>query len=219
MKFSDNTIEILKNFSLINPSLSFKEGNKLRTVSPNKTMLASAKIEDEISSDFCIGELTRFMSCLSLFEEPEITFGEKSCIISGDNNKLEYVYTSENLITLPPKDDIKIPSSDVVFNLTNAAFSSIKKAMSVLSLTEMAFVGKKGKLFAKALNIKGVTADNFSIELGTVDSNFTVVLKNENLKMMPFDYEVIISSKGICQFSSENVTYWIPIEVESSKFE
>ena len=33
MKLSDKTISVLKNFSSINQSILFKEGNKLRTIS------------------------------------------------------------------------------------------------------------------------------------------------------------------------------------------
>ena len=40
MKLSEQTIEVLQNFSSINQSLLFKEGNVLKTVSPQKTVLA-----------------------------------------------------------------------------------------------------------------------------------------------------------------------------------
>ena len=39
MKLSDKTISVLKNFSSINQSILFKEGNKLRTISVMKTFL------------------------------------------------------------------------------------------------------------------------------------------------------------------------------------
>ena len=38
MKLSDDTINVLKNFSGINQSLQFKAGNTLRTISPLKTI-------------------------------------------------------------------------------------------------------------------------------------------------------------------------------------
>ena len=42
MKISESTFDVLKNFSTINPSLAFKKGSKLRTVSPQKNILAEA---------------------------------------------------------------------------------------------------------------------------------------------------------------------------------
>ena len=44
MKLSDKTISVLKNFSSINQSILFKEGNKLRTISVMKNILAEATV-------------------------------------------------------------------------------------------------------------------------------------------------------------------------------
>ena len=38
MKLSENTVNVLKNFSGINQSLQFKAGNVLKTISPLKTI-------------------------------------------------------------------------------------------------------------------------------------------------------------------------------------
>ena len=46
MKLSNETLTILKNFASINSGLEFKEGNKLATMSPTKSVLAKATIGD-----------------------------------------------------------------------------------------------------------------------------------------------------------------------------
>jgi hypothetical protein len=48
MKFSDKTLTVLKNFASINPSLIFKPGQQLKTISPQKTVVAIATIDDVI---------------------------------------------------------------------------------------------------------------------------------------------------------------------------
>ena len=53
MKLSDKTISVLKNFSSINQSILFKEGNKLRTISVMKNILAEATITEEFAKDLC----------------------------------------------------------------------------------------------------------------------------------------------------------------------
>ena len=45
MKLSDKTISVLKNFSSINQSILFKEGNKLRTISVMKNILAQSLLQ------------------------------------------------------------------------------------------------------------------------------------------------------------------------------
>ena len=52
MKLSDKTISLLKNFSSINQSILVKEGNKLRTISVMKNILAEATVTEEFSKDF-----------------------------------------------------------------------------------------------------------------------------------------------------------------------
>ena len=46
MKLSESTLSLLKNFSTINQSILFKQGNKLRTVSVMKNILAEATIAE-----------------------------------------------------------------------------------------------------------------------------------------------------------------------------
>ena len=72
MKFSERTLTILKSFSTINKSILMKEGNTLRTITPEKTLIASATIPDQLPSEACIYDLSRFLSILSLHTSPDV---------------------------------------------------------------------------------------------------------------------------------------------------
>ena len=78
MKLSDQTISILKNYSTINESLLFTEGNRLRTNAKNKSLLASAKIEETIPVKFAIYNLNQFLSAMTMFGQADLDFTEKS---------------------------------------------------------------------------------------------------------------------------------------------
>ena len=52
MKLSEKTVNLLKNFAGINQSILFKKGNKLRTMSVMKNILAEAEVEEEFER-FC----------------------------------------------------------------------------------------------------------------------------------------------------------------------
>ena len=54
MQLSEKTISLLKNFSGINQSILFKEGNKLRTISVMKNILAEVQVDEEFERDFGI---------------------------------------------------------------------------------------------------------------------------------------------------------------------
>ena len=60
MNLSEKTFNLLKNFSSINQSILFKQGNTLRTMSVMKNILAEADIEEDIPQDFAIYDLVRF---------------------------------------------------------------------------------------------------------------------------------------------------------------
>ena len=65
MKLSDNTLTVLKNFAGINNSILVKEGNRLRTISVAKNILAEADIKEDFPRDFAIYDLE---SVLEWFE-------------------------------------------------------------------------------------------------------------------------------------------------------
>ena len=74
MKLSDETLSLLKNFSSINQSILFKQGNSLRTISVMKNILAEATIKEDIPTDFGIYDLNQFLNALSLHQNPELDF-------------------------------------------------------------------------------------------------------------------------------------------------
>ncbi len=84
MKLSDKTISVLKNFSSINQSILFKEGNKLRTISLMKNILAEATVSEEFMRDFGIYDLNQFLNGLSLHSSPELDFTNESYVVIRD---------------------------------------------------------------------------------------------------------------------------------------
>ena len=69
MEVSDTTLNVLKNFATINPSLLFPAGDKLATLSPKKNIMAKAKIEESIPKRFAIYDLNQFLGVVSLFKK------------------------------------------------------------------------------------------------------------------------------------------------------
>lgn len=60
MKLSDNTLALLKNFAGINNSILVKQGNRLRTISVAKNILAEAEITEEFPVTLRFMILTSF---------------------------------------------------------------------------------------------------------------------------------------------------------------
>ncbi len=100
MKFSNETLTVLKSFTAINKSILMKEGNILKTITPEKTLIAIADIPDEIPSDACVYDLSRFLSILSLYNDPDVEFFDKYFIISEGKRRTKYVYADISMICL-----------------------------------------------------------------------------------------------------------------------
>ena len=209
---------MLKNFSDINMSIEIKKGNILRTVSVQKNILAQAELEEEFPQDFAIYELNRFLGAVSLFDDPELTFNGKSTNIGTGRNSVDYVYCDPSMIVTPPENNITFPDPEVKFTLTQDALSQVMKASNVLGTPEISVESDGQQMVMRALDVNNDSSDTYKLVLNeTSDKRFRFVFKIENFKMIPNDYHVEISSKGISRFSfQDKLQYWIATESSST---
>jgi len=216
MKLDTRTTQILKNFASINPSILFKPGNKLSTISAGKTVMARANINQEIDGAFAIYDLSRFLGTLSLFNDPELTVKEKYMEIAQGKRKINYTFTEPSLIVTPPEKDIKLPDPEVSFSITADELAEVMKALSVLSLPEIAVVGDGETIAVQAVDSKNPSGDIYSVDVGTTEAKFRMIIRADNIKLLPGDYTVEISSKGLSHFKSNDVEYFIAVESNST---
>ncbi len=213
---------MLKNFSDINMSIEIKKGNILRTVSVQKNILAQAELEEDFPQDFAIYELNRFLGAVSLFDDPEFQFNGKSANIGTTKHSVDYVYCDPSMIVTPPENNITFPDPEVKFTLSQDALSQIMKASNVLGTPEIAVEGgphPNDVIRLKALDVNNDSTDTFKVVLDErSDNKFRFVFKTENMKMLPGNYDVEISSKGISHFTmqGQKLQYWIATESSSS---
>lgn len=218
MKLESKTIQILKNFASINPSLMFKPGQTLSTVSPLKTLMAKATIDEIVPSQFAIYDLSKFLGVLSLFESPNLSIGERSMEISGNQQKVNYTFADPKLIVTPNDKEIAMPDCEIQFKMMGDDLSKVLKAMGVLQLPEIAVTGNGSEMFIEAIDSKNPSSDSYKVQVGTTNYNFKMIFKAENIKIMAGDYNVSISSKGIAHFKGETVPveYWVATEASST---
>lgn len=215
MKFSERTLNVLKNFATINQSVVLKPGKQLRTISPQKTVMVVAQIEEDIPSEACIYDMSRFLSLCALFGDPDIQVESNHFVISQGKKKNMYYFADKSMVISPPEKEITIPSNDVEVDVEWADLQSVIKASGVLQLPEIAFDGDGETCTLKAIDSNNTTADTFGIELGATADKFRLVIKTENLKLLPQNYKVTLSSKGISKFEGAGITYFVAIESKS----
>ena len=138
MKLSDKTISLLKNFSSINQSILFKEGNKLRTISVMKNILAEATVSEEFAKDFGVYDLNQFLNGLSLHKSPELDFKNDGYVVIREGKmRSKYFFADPNVIVTPPEKDITLPSEDVCFEVSTEQLDKLLKAAAVYQLPDI----------------------------------------------------------------------------------
>ena len=219
MKLSDKTVNILKNFSSINQSILFKEGNKLRTISVMKNILAEAEIDEDIPKDFGIYDLNQFLNGLSLHQSPELDFqNDGYVVIREGRSRSKYFFADPNVIVTPPEKAIQLPSEDVQFELSTDQLDKLLKASAVYQLPDLSAIGEAGVVKLVVRDKKNDTSNDYAVVVGETDKEFSFNFKVENIKVLPGTYEVVVSQKLLSRFTSKNhdLTYYIALEPDST---
>ena len=219
MKLSDKTISLLKNFSSINQSILFKEGNKLRTISVMKNILAEATVSEEFAKDFGVYDLNQFLNGLSLHQSPELDFKNDGYVVIREGKmRSKYFFADPNVIVTPPEKDITLPSEDVCFEVSTEQLDKLLKAAAVYQLPDISAVGEGGVIKLVVRDKKNDTSNDFAIVVGETEDQFSFNFKVENIKVLPGTYEVVVSKKLLSRFESKNhdLTYYIALEPDST---
>jgi len=219
MKLSDQTLVLLKNFSSINQSILFKEGNKLRTISVMKNILAEATVEEDFPKDFGIYDLNQFLNGLSLHNNPDLDFSNDGyAVIREGKSRSKYFFADPTVIVTPPDKNISLPSEDVCFEVSTEQLDKLIKAASIYQLPDVSAVGEAGVVKLVVRDKKNDTSNDFSIVVGETDATFSFNFKVENIKILPGTYEVVVSQKLLSKFINKNrdLTYFIALEPDST---
>jgi len=219
MKLSENTLGILKNFASINNSILVKPGNKLRTISVAKNILAEAEIKETFPKSFAIYDLNQFLNGLSLHQDPDLDFSEENYLmIREGKRRVKYFFADPNVIISPPDKEIELPSKDVCFQLDSVTLDKLLKAAAVYQLPDLSAVGESGIIKLVVRDKKNDTSNEYSIIVGETDREFVFNFKVENIKIIQGPYDVVVSSKLLSQFTNKgnNLNYWIALEPDST---
>lgn len=219
MKLSDKTISLLKNFSSINQSILFKEGNKLRTISVMKNILAEATVSEDFTKDFGVYDLNQFLNGLSLYQNPELDFKNDGYVVMKEGkSRSKYFFADPNVIVSPPDKDISLPSEDVCFDVSTDQLDKLLKASSIYQSPDLSAIGENGVIKLVVRDKKNDTSNDYSVIVGETDKEFCFNFKVENIKILPGTYEVVVSQKLLSRFTAKNsdLTYYIAMEPDST---
>ena len=218
MNISNETLDILRNFSSINSGITVKAGNELVTVSAMKNIFAKAVVDESFEKDHSIYDLSEYLGAVSLFDRPNFDFNAEKVTVSEGDNSVTYYYADPQMVISPTKE-ITMPEPEVSFDLDKDVLDSLLKASSVLSLPDMVLSSDGQSVVLTVKDKKNSTSNVFSKTVAQGNgSTFEMFLRMENMKMIPGDYTAFVSSKGVAHFTNRNVAveYFIALEPDST---
>jgi len=209
MKLSQDIINILKNFSVINNSIVIDELDHIRTISESGNIIGVYKpVDFEFPMEFAIWDLSEFLSIVSLFklDEIEFNFKKKYIEIVHNTNKIKYVYTDKSKI----KKFDELKATEVYrdfdkftcnFHLSEEDIKKIRKASTIMQLDTLSIdIGEENSLTLICDDEYNKNTFNMGIEdfQGVGDIKVNV----EYLEMIPNDYDISIFPKKCMKFNN-----------------
>lgn len=178
--------------------------------------MAIATIDTEIEKPFAIHDLPQLLSAISMFSEPEIALKDQLLEMREGSAKMKYVYSSPNTVIDAPLKGVDIDDPDVEFHLTNDILSKTLKAVSIINAPHVAIRGDGEKVYLEAFDCADASVSTYSTEVGETDKTFRVIFACQNIKMLPDDYNVRVTRKGLSHFKGGDIEYWIALEATST---
>jgi hypothetical protein len=220
MIFSPKTLEILKNFSTINQSIQFKPGNVLRTMSPIKTVLAEAQIDETIPATFAIYDLNKLLSKLAVYGTPFIEVTQDRILLkSEDGRRQDFIkFCDPSVIITPPEKQLKIGTPDVSFDLALTDLIWQRKSGSISGAPHLVFDFSDDGIWMISTEVGDNSFDITKTQISNEDPGvkFRSIIKVENFKVIDDDYTVQINKNGFAKLTgkTKGVSYFISIESE-----
>jgi hypothetical protein len=217
MKLSENTVNVLKNFASINSGVVLKKGTKQKTISPEKSILVEAILEDQMPVDFGIYDLNQFLGNAVTLNTPDMKFSDDAVVMDNGSFQLNYYSCSQNLIVSPPDKELTMDKPDVEFDLSRDATKTLLQLAALNNLPNLSVIGKNGDVKLQVHEKSNDTSNFAATKIGSNSGDdFVATFKTDNLKLIPDDYHVAISLKGFAIFTNKTGTlkYFIALETK-----
>jgi hypothetical protein len=217
MQISNETIQVLKNFATVNSNILIRKGKVLSTISTAKNIFAKATVAEDFPQEVAIYDLNSLLALLTLMENQNVEFGEKSLIIEKNGGKFEYFYSSPNVIVAAPDKSIDV-DNHYQFKLTAEDVNMIIKAAAITGSPTISVSCKEKQVKLTVGDKKNDTANTYKSNIGTSENDFDCHMAVENFKVVPDAYTVTISKKKVFHFKHEtkDLEYFIAMEPDSA---
>lgn len=205
MEISKETIEILKNFAIINNSIFFDEEGTIKTMSIGSNIIGIATIPEKIP-EFGIYDLQQFLGVITIFdlEKTDFDFSDKFVTIKSGRNRSKYLYTDMDLLEnygkiKPSEKYLSFDNFNSNFELNVNDISKLQRASSIMKLTHIDIDMKEGNGKIKISEEDTNVSNNFLINIEG-EGNCKIAFSVDNLILVKGSYAVNVLDGKLIKF-------------------
>lgn len=227
MKISPATVEILKNFSEINPGIVINpNSNVVRTISRSISIFGEATIAESFPEKISLYKMDGLLTALSFTKDPEVKVHSNYLEVVGKGFRTKVVFSPEEMIegfkNGAPKG-ANFPNSVLDFTLSDEILNQVLSVAGKLQLDTVEFTNRAGILVLRAYDKLQATENDFEMDITDLPSDmpkFRFIFKKENLVMLPGNYNVSFAvEKPVARFTllstTTSLVYYIVTESNS----
>jgi|TARA_R110002020_G_scaffold350259_5_gene563721 hypothetical protein len=215
MKLSETTTKVLKNFASINPSILLKEGETIRTISPQKNVLAQAVTDEPITDEMCLYDINQFLNIAESIDDCVINVNASKAVLSNPQNTQNSTvfFADPSVIVTPPEKNINVKNELFTFTLSDKEVSKILRMASLCNAEEL-ILQQRGDntVLCKVTNTSNPTSNDFSLVVeatnSTGETELPATLDVSKINFIKDAYEVHVYEK-IVHFKGSVAEYWI----------
>lgn len=223
---SSETLDIMKNFSVINPSIFIRSGDVIETLSISNEIMGRAQIAETFPVDIPIYEFTKFLNQLKLYSVPVIDVdGDNKCLYIRDDDPEKQAASTRWMFADPsiihaPKKMMPVPDADIRFDLSQEHLDTIIKAAGILNF-ETIVVQKvdDDKISLKVVDMDAPNGNHYKLdlpaEINPALKKIDVIFKVDTLKIQSRPYSMAISKKMYSHWHNASVEYFIALDKRS----
>ncbi len=223
MILSRRTLEIIKNFSQINPSgMIWPEGDMLSIDPPTtKTMLAVAQLDEVNPTRFAVLDLVQFYSAISSFDKPEVDLLASRIVISdaGQAERGSFKFNTASEMVIKPPKGITFPEEDAIsFDFDQQMVKRLFQGIGIVQAPKIIIKGENGTMYATGYDPDNSGTNQYQIPLSSTTQEFSYIFEVDHLNklMKGQDYLASISQRGIARFRGDRLTYYVASKVLST---
>lgn len=193
MKISKQTLDILRNFSQINQSITVEPGNFLSTKNgATNSIQARVYVEETFPVEFSLYDLNQFLSIMALQGDSDVKFFKNHLTITmSHGEEVELYYTDPTLIQCLPKKTLPPLEKLYSFALTSSMISMLNKACGIIDSSLLTVEADANSTRLQLISGSG-SNNTFKIPLPPSSSHFSASMSVELFNILPGTYTVSV---------------------------